>query len=287
MKFILSIVMVSFVLSGCASTPSIVTYPDFAGEVGIHVSKDSLKWSEQAAYDEHIENSQVFILHPNTGVGLIGGVLGAIIENKMKAKSDIGELDRELLGSKLQVYFDNEVTEGISKIVLQKKGKHYPTVEILDDISNADFKLIPFVRIIPRKNNTVSIGFHLKTLFFGSSKKPLSKHYSFYPETGYSSTGDEGLFQSKGRLNEISETAFERLLILFFDDMVGKLVPNEEAELSFARLKPDQFFPDGQRVAVLRSDSDYSVYSKIFRSGVPDFNYIAVGGNALLTHDSQ
>lgn len=282
MKLILSIITISLLISGCAGPP-IVPYPDFENSVKLLVSKDIIStWTETAASDQHIQESQVFIAHPESGLGLLGGIVGALIEEANKSKSDIGDLDSDFSLSNLQLYFDTDVMNIISDISDNQQDNNYPEIILVDDVEDSNFKLLPSIKLIPSKKNTVSIEFRLTTRYYGSAKKPLSKHYSFLPLEAYSLDGDDGWFGSKKIFDELSEQAFKRLTVLFLDDVIGDLSPKDNLNLKLAKFPTTGLYKTEQSVAVLKSDEPYSTIVSLDREGRPFLGSYAIVSNSIL-----
>ena len=211
-------------LSACASAPSF-KFPVPEATVALHYSKDTVStWTETAAGDSFLPDSQVAVAKSGMGASAFGGLIGVAID-RSGAKSRAADTKDEMTQ-----YFDQILRSNINAKTISAK---FLVSEVADE-SQADFTLLPWVRFETNKQGVSLLDVRLTARYLGGSKPQTKNYFYISSANNLPLKAEQGAtwFGRKGVFESTKETGFANLAQVFLDDLQGTLPSPDSSTLT-------------------------------------------------------
>jgi len=259
------------ILSGCATTPQIITYPVFHESIDIHVSKETVStWTETPANDALMPDSQVFVAKKSGGFSLLGGAFGIAIQ-RSGAESQAADASNGL-----SLYFDELVKNKLSAMELN------PKVNLVDIEESTSFKLLPSVRFEIDKKGQALLSVRLTSRYLIPDEKLVTKDYLLLVDESRPLEGNQGWFGTSKRFEKTVHLAFETLVQTFYEDVTRRLPAANDPTLKRATVQFEGY-KNPLEAVVLNEGTKYTAIATLYRAN-PIRNAITIVPNSKLAY---
>lgn len=243
-----------------AAAQVILTFPA-AEDTRIFVSPDTVStWTEVAAQDYLIPDSQVFI----TGRGSDGakylGLLGAAISRSQNESATGAAAER------LRLNFSNELTKALNGAIASRPSS--PKLTIVDSAGAALLVLLPSAKLTVSDDNSARLSFRMTVRFVDAiSKSEVKKEYYYFHGGGRNLAGADGWSDDNANsVRKSSEEAMARLAEVLLDDIAGSLSSAyDPAKPRFANYSVVGFEGKLARALLLKEYPDHLALAPLFR----------------------
>jgi hypothetical protein len=243
-----------------AAAQVILTYPR-AEETRIFVSPDTVStWTEVAAQDYLIPNSQVFI----TGRGSEGtkylGLLGVAISRSQNESAMGPAADR------LRLNFSGELTSALKEAISLRPST--PKFIVADSTGAAMLTLLPSAKLTVSEDNSARLSFRMTVRFVDAiTNAEVKKEYYYYHGGGKNLAGPDSWSEDDASsVKKSSEEAMTRLADVLLDDLAGVFSDAyDPAKPRFANYSVVGFEGKQARALLLKEYPDHLALAPLFR----------------------
>jgi hypothetical protein len=243
-----------------AAAQVILTFPS-AEETRIFVSPDTVStWTEVAAQDYLIPDSQVFI----TGRGSDGakylGLLGVAIARSQNESATGAAADR------LRLSFSGELTRALKEAISSRPPT--PKISVADNAGAALLTLLPSAKFTVADDNSARLSFRMTVRFVDAiTHSEVKKEYYYYHGGGRNLAGPDGWSDDNASaVRKSSEEAMTRLAEVLLDDLAGAFSSAyDPAKARFANYSVVGFEGKPARALLLEEYPDHLALAPLLR----------------------
>ena len=243
-----------------AAAQVILTFPS-AEETRIFVSPDTVStWTEVAAQDYLIPNSQVFV----TGRGSDGtkylGLLGVAISRSQNESATGVAADR------LRLNFSGEMTRALKEAISSRPST--PKFSVADSAGAALLTLLPSAKLTVSDDNSARLSFRMTVRFVDAiTGSEVKKEYYYYHGGGKNLAGPDSWSDDNANVvKKSAEEAMTRLADVLLDDLAGAFSgAYDPAKPRFANYSVVGFEGKSARALLLKEYPDHLALAPLFR----------------------
>ncbi len=255
---------VLLLLSAGVAAQTVFTYPSSA-TISVYSSNDTVStWTETAAQDYLIPNSQVFITGRGSDGAKYFGLLGTAVSRSQNESAAGGAADV------LRLNFSAELTRALQGAIAARQA---PAQFVLAESPQAaQLKLLPSAKFTVAEDNSARLSFRLTVRFVDAiSNSEVKKDY-YYTRGGVKSlTGaDSWSADNAEAVRKSSEEALTRLADVLFDDVAGAFASAFDADKQrFATYTVVGYDGKPIRALLLKEYPDHLVIAPLLRGERP------------------
>jgi hypothetical protein len=206
---------VLLLLSAGVAAQTVFTYPSSA-TISVYSSNDTVStWTETAAQDYLIPNSQVFITGRGSDGAKYFGLLGTAVSRSQNESAAGAAADT------LRLNFSAELTRALQGAIAARPAA--PKFVLVDSAQTAQLKLLPSAKFSIAEDNSARLSFRLTVRFVDAITNAEVKKDYYYNRGGLKSlTGaDSWSADNAEAVRKSSEEALARLADVVLDDVAG------------------------------------------------------------------